>query len=48
MNFARDLTEVCYYGSNLQYSSIGLDNGLTPAYDGYFTDAFMRHSASVS
>ena len=46
-----DFTEVCSYGSNQQYSSIGADNGLAPAVrqtiiwtnDGYFADAYMRH-----
>ena len=46
----------CSQGSNEQYSSIGSDNGLAPARrqaiiwtnDGLFTDAYMRHSASVS
>ena len=28
MNFAWDFTEICFYGSNLQGSSIGLDDGL--------------------
>ena len=39
-----------------KYSGIGSDNGLVPARwqaivwtnDGYFTDAYMRHSASMS
>ena len=39
-----------------QYSSIGSDNGLAPARqqaiiwtnDGQFTDAYMRHSTSMS
>ena len=39
-----------------QYSSIGSDNGLLPSRqqaiiwtnDGCFTDAYMRHSASMS
>ena len=30
MNFAYDFTEVCYQGSNKQYSSIGSDNDLSP------------------
>ena len=42
--------------SNQQYSNIGLDNGLAPARrlaiiltnGGYFTDAYMGHSASMS
>ena len=42
--------------SSEQYPSIGSDNGLAPARrqaivwtnDGYFTDAYMRHSASMS
>ena len=49
-------TEVCSLGSNLQYHGIGSDNGLAPnwrqaiiwANDGKFTDAHMRHSASMS
>ena len=49
-------TEVCSQGSNQQYPGIGSDNGLVPtsgqaiiwANDGYFTDAYMRHSASMS
>ena len=48
--------EFCSQGSNYQYSSIGSDNGLAPARrqaiiwtnDGLFTDAYMRHSASMS
>ena len=56
MNSAPDFTEVCSRGSNQQYSSIGLDNGLAPirrqaiiwTNDGKFTDAYMRHSASMS
>ena len=56
MNFDWSFTEVCSYGSNLQYSSIGLDNGLAPTRwqaiiwtnDGKFTDAYMRHSASMT
>ena len=40
----------------LKYSSIGSDNGLAPARrqaiiltnDGWFTDAYMRHSTSLS
>ena len=43
-------------GSDLQYSSLGSDDGLAPSRrqaiiwtnDGYFTDAYMRHSASMS
>ena len=31
MNCYYDFTEVCSEGSNLQYSSIGSDNGLAPA-----------------
>ena len=42
--------------SNQQYSSIVSDNGLAPSRrqaiiwsnDGYFADAYMRHSASMS
>ena len=48
--------ELCSTGSNEQYSSIGSDNGLAPTKrqaiiwtnDGYFTDAYMRQSASMS
>ena len=31
MILAQDVTEVCSLGSNLQYSSIGSDNGLALA-----------------
>ena len=31
MNFNKDFTEVCSWGSSQQYSSIGSDNGLAPA-----------------
>ena len=56
MNFDWDFTEICSQGSNQQYSSIGSINGLAPARQqviiwtnaGYFTDAYMRHSASMS
>ena len=48
-----NFTEICSQGSNLQYSSMGSDNGLVPARrqaiiwtnDGYFTD--WRIYASV-
>ena len=48
-----DLTEIC---SNWQYSSIGSDNGLASntrqaiiwTNADYFSDAYMRHSASMS
>ena len=30
MHFDWNFTEVCYYGSNQQYSSIGSDNDLAP------------------
>ena len=51
-----NFTEVCYHGSNLQYSSLGSDNGLAPTRRqaivwtnaGLITDAYMRHSASMS
>ena len=54
--FDWNFAEVCSQGSNLQCSSIGSDNGLAPARrqaiiwsnDGLFTDAYMRHSASMS
>ena len=56
MNFDLKFTEVCSSGSNLQYSSIGSDNGLAPfrrqaiiwINDGSLTDAYMRHTASMS
>ena len=49
-------TEIYSQMSNLQYSNIGSDNGLVPTRqqaiiwtnDDYFTDAYMRHSASMS
>ena len=49
-------TEVCSQVFNKQYSSIGSENGVAPirrqaiiwTNDGYFTDAYMRHSASMS
>ena len=55
MNFDWILIEFCSQGSNLQYSSFGLDNDLAPARrqaiiwtnGGLFTDAYMRHSASM-
>ena len=31
IDFDYDFTEVCFQGSNSQYSSIGSDNGLAPA-----------------
>ena len=56
VNFYYDFTEVCSWGSNKQYSSRGSDNGLAPTRwqaiiwtsDGYFTNTYMRHSASMS
>ena len=56
MNFAEDFTEVCFQGFNLQYRSIGSDNGLAAfrrhviiwSNDGQFTDAYMRDSTSMS
>ena len=30
LNFDYDFTEICFQGSNWQYSSIDLDNGLAP------------------
>ena len=56
MNFDKDFTEVCFSGSNQQYSGIGLDNGLAPVRrqaiiwtnDGQFIDTYMRRSASLS
>ena len=55
-NFAQNVTEVCSSGTNLPYSSIGSDNVLVPTRrqaiiwtnDGWLTDAYMRHSASIS
>ena len=52
----KNFTEVCPYGSTEQYSSIRSDNGLVPTRRqaiiwtnlGLFTDAYMRHSASMS
>ena len=46
-------TDVCSYESNWQHFSIGSDNGLAPGTiiwtnNGYSTDAYMRHSASMS
>ena len=54
--FQLNFTEVGSYGSNQHYSSIGSGNGLAPSRrqviiwtnDGYFTNAYMRHPASVS
>ena len=56
INFDGDFTEVCSWGSKQQFPSIGLDNGLAPARrqaiiwtnEGWFTDAYMRHSAWMS
>ena len=56
MNSGYNFIEVCSQGANWQNASIGLDNGLVPARrqaiiwtnDGSFTDAYMRHSASMS
>ena len=56
VDFDYDFTEVCSNGTNLQYTSIGLDNGLAPARrqaiiwtnGGKFSDAYMRHPASMS
>ena len=49
-------SEVYSQGNNTQYSIIGSDIGLAPARrqavtwtnDGYISDAYMRHSASMS
>ena len=49
-------TEVCSWGSNNQYPIIGSDSGLAPTRrqaifwnsDGKFTEAYKRHSASMS
>ena len=54
--FPLDFTEVCFQGSNLQYSSNGSDNGLAPSKQqtiiwtngGWFTNAYMCHLASMS
>ena len=48
--------EVCSLVWNWQYPNIGSDNGLAPTKrqaiiwtnDGYFTEAYMRHSAEMS
>ena len=56
MNFDEYFTEICAEGSNLNYSSIGSDNGLAPTRrqaiiwtnDDKLTDAYMRHSAWIS
>ena len=56
MNFDWNFTEICSQGSNWQYYSIGSDNGLSLTRRqaiiwtsvGWFTEAYMRHSASVS
>ena len=56
LNFDWNFTEVCSQGSNYLYSNIGSDNGLAPTRrqaiiwnnDTYITDAYMRHSASIS
>ena len=55
-NFDQYFTAGCSWGSNLQYSIIGSDNGLAPTRrqaiiwtkDGQFTDAYMRNSASMT
>ena len=54
-DFDLNFTEVYSQESNQQYSSIGSDNGMAPTRrqaiigtnDDYFTDAYMRHSASM-
>ena len=54
--FDENLIEICSPGSNERYSSIGSDNGSAPVgrqaiiwtNDDHFTDAYMRHSASMS
>ena len=51
-----DFSEVWSWESKQQFPSIGSDNGLAPARrqaiiwtnDGPFTDAYIRHSASMS
>ena len=56
MNFDWDYTEVCSQRSTTKQPSIGSDNGLAPTRhqaiiwtsDGKFTDAYMRHPASMS
>ena len=56
INFDEVFTEVYSQESNQQYSSIGSDNGLAPAKrqaivwtkGGYFTDAYMHHTVSMS
>ena len=55
-NIGHNFTEVFSKWPDQQYSSIGSDNGLAPirrqaiiwTNDGYITDAYMRHSASMS
>ena len=53
MNFVYDFIEVSS-GSNLQYSSIGSDDGLSPMMawprpgDKSLSDAYMRHTSSMS
>ena len=56
LNLDQNFTEVGSQGSNWQYSSIGSGKGLAPTRrqaiiwnnDGHFTDAYMRHSASMN
>ena len=56
IDFDWDFNVVCPQWSNQEYSSIGSDNDLALSRrqaiiwtnDGYFTDAYMRHSASTS
>ena len=56
LNSDWNFIEVCSLWSNWQYSSIGSDIGLAPSRRqaiiwtnvGWFTDAYMRHSASMS
>ena len=55
-NFAYNFNEVCSWGSNQQYSSIGSDYGLVPTRrqaiiwtnDGWIFYAYMRQSAPMS
>ena len=56
LEFRLEFHWICSLGSNLQYFSIGSDNGLAPTRrraiiwtnDDLITDAYMRHLASMS
>ena len=55
MNFDWYVTDFCFKGTNLQYFIIGSDNflflgrcqAIISTNDGQFSDAYMRHSASI-